>query len=126
VTTQLYNLPLGWSMAMNGVNKRVWDSYDPAVREFLAKQITAMADGIWKDAETESVEGINCNIGAQDCAKGKKGAMTLVPVSDADRAEVRSVLQNVVLKRWAQRCGAECVTKWNETVGKVVSLTAAP
>jgi hypothetical protein len=29
-----------------------------------------------------------------------------------------------VLPRWAARCGAECVRNWNDTVGKVVGLTA--
>jgi TRAP-type transport system periplasmic protein len=30
----------------------------------------------------------------------------------------------VVLKRWAQRCGAECVERWNETIGKIAGVQA--
>lgn len=49
--------------------------------------------------------------------------MTLVELSDADKARREEVVQNVVLVKWAKRCGKECAAKWNDTVGKVVGLT---
>ena len=33
-------------------------------------------------------------------------------------------LRQGVLKKWAARFGAECAKQWNETVGKLVGLTA--
>lgn len=35
------------------------------------------------------------------------------------------ILSDVVLARWAERCGEECANNWNETVGKVLGLTAS-
>jgi hypothetical protein len=36
------------------------------------------------------------------------------------------VLRQVVVKRWAQRCSAECVDKWNASVGPLVHIHAEP
>ena len=40
------------------------------------------------------------------------------------RPQRRKALLEQVLPRWATRCGAECVKNWNDSVGKVVNLTA--
>jgi hypothetical protein len=50
--------------------------------------------------------------------------MTLVPVSEIDLALRKEALLKTVLPRWAKRCGAECVKRWNASVGKVVGLEA--
>ena len=49
--------------------------------------------------------------------------MTLVEASDADLAKAKEILTTVVLPEWAERAGAEWVTRWNETVGKAVGVT---
>jgi len=51
--------------------------------------------------------------------------MTLVEPSAGDIATRDRLATDVVLARWAERCGAECAANWNETVGKVLGLTAA-
>jgi hypothetical protein len=38
---------------------------------------------------------------------------------------LKDIAENVVLKRWAKRCGKTCTDEWNATVGKVVGLTAS-
>jgi hypothetical protein len=30
-----------------------------------------------------------------------------------------------VSPRWSERCGAECVTNWNQTIGRLLDLTVA-
>jgi hypothetical protein len=50
--------------------------------------------------------------------------MTLVSVSDADKSEHKKLMEGRVLAGWAKRCGSPCAKEWNETVGKVVGLTA--
>jgi hypothetical protein len=50
--------------------------------------------------------------------------MTLAKAAPEDVELRRQALLNQVLPRWAARCGAECVRNWNDTVGKVVGLTA--
>jgi hypothetical protein len=50
--------------------------------------------------------------------------MTLVPVSDSDASARQKLLTDVVLPRFAQRCGSECTKQWNATVGKIANLKA--
>ena len=50
--------------------------------------------------------------------------MTPVEMSAEDEAKLKDVVENVVLKRFADRCGEECVKQWNETVGKVAGHQA--
>ena len=50
--------------------------------------------------------------------------MVLVEPSAADLALRDKVANEVVLARWAERCGAECAENWNATVGSLLGLTA--
>ncbi len=124
ITQYLYVLPMGWSMAMQGVNQQTWDRLDPAVQRYLMAGLDEMNSAIWSVAASETEEGINCNTGHDPCTRGIRGKMTLIPVSDSDRKLLRKVLSEVVIRRWAQRCSNECVDNWNRTVGKLVGLTA--
>jgi hypothetical protein len=48
--------------------------------------------------------------------------MTLAPVSDADKARLRRISEEVILSEWSQRCTRaypNCAQVWNETVGRV-------
>ena len=69
--------------------------------------------------------GIICNTNAGDCTEGDPGAMKKVVPSEADLKVRETILHDFVLKRWAERCGAECVKEWNATVGAVVGIEAA-
>ena len=55
---------------------------------------------------------------------GEPGGMVPITPTAEDQALLADIVENVVLKRWAERCGAECAAEWNETVGKVVGMTA--
>ncbi|BCX18114.1 MAG: transporter [Geminicoccaceae bacterium] len=126
VTTHLYALPVGWSQVMHAVNLKSWERLAPPVREFLVREIRDLEDRIWKAMDEETQQGIDCNIGRDTCTMGSKGKMTLVPVSDKDRETLGRVLREVVVPKWAARCGAECVQEWNATVGAIVGITAKP
>lgn len=124
VATHIYALPVGWSQVMHAVNVKSWEKLNPSVRGFLQQEIARLEDEIWKAAEAETQEGFDCNVGKESCKNGTKAKMTLVPVSDADRALLKKVLQETVVPKWAARCPGDCVTAWNNTVGKVVGLAA--
>lgn len=126
VSTHLYALPVGWSQVMHAVNLKSWERLAPSVREFLVREIKDLEDRIWKAMDEETQQGIECNIGRDSCTMGSKGKMTLVPVSDKDRETLGRVLREVVVPKWAARCGAECVQEWNATVGAIVGIEAAP
>lgn len=124
VTDYLYPLPLGWSMAMSGVNLDTWQKLDPDVQDFLQNGINDLSDQIWAVADDETMDGIRCNTGQTPCQYGIPASMTLVDISKQDISLKQKVLENVVLKRWAERCSAACVTNWNNTIGQVLGLKA--
>ena len=83
-----------------------------------------MIDGIWKSAAEETQKGYDCNTGAAACQEPIKGKMVLVKPSDADKELLKKILNESVLPKWAARCSTDCVNSFNETIGKVVGLTA--
>jgi TRAP-type C4-dicarboxylate transport system substrate-binding protein len=124
VSTHIYELPVGWSQVMFGVNQRRWQSLDPKVRDFLEKEVTGLEDRIWKAAAEETQQGFDCNVGKDTCTMGTKAKMTLVPVSQGDRELLKKVLSETVVPKWAARCGGDCIPVWNDTVGKAVGIEA--
>lgn len=123
VTDYLYGLPVGWSMVMHGVNLKAWNRLPEETRAFLLREIAAWEDEVWAAADAESQAGLACNTGGE-CAAGNAANMTLVAVSDADRKRLREIMETVIVPNWAGRCGDACVAKWNDTVGKIVGITA--
>mgnify|MGYP003574174318 FL=1 len=78
---------------------------------------------MWQTA-AEAVDGAdNCNFGSGECPEGKPAKLTKVPVSDADKALHKKLMEEVVLVEWGKRCGKPCAEEWNATVGKVVGLS---
>jgi TRAP-type C4-dicarboxylate transport system substrate-binding protein len=124
VTTTLFNLPVGWSISFYAANLDTWERLDPAVREFLEASIADLENDVWDFTARENQDALNCNIGADPCEYGTKASMTLAELSDADRAELKRVMEEVVIPRWAERCGSACAEEWNATVGAVVGITA--
>lgn len=124
VADTIYALPLGWSQVMHGVNVKRWASLDAKTQSFLKAEIGKLEDSIWKAAAEETQQGYDCNVGKASCTAGTKAKMTLVPVSDADKALLKKTLKDVVVAKWAARCPGDCVPEWNKTVGKVVDITA--
>ena len=124
VTDHLYALPVGWSMVMHGVNLKAWNALPDAVRGFLEAEITAWESEVWDAADAETKTGIGCNTGG-DCHGGNPAKMTLVPVSPDDEVRRQDIMKTVIVPNWAKRCGADCVGKWNDTVGKIVGISAA-
>ncbi len=123
VATHLFPLPVGWSIYYTAVNNASWQSWPKEVQAFFDKEFDELEEMNWAIGGQATEQGVNCNIGSDPCTLGKKGKMTLVALSDADKAKRAEVVQDVVLVKWGKRCGKECAAKWNDTVGKVVGLT---
>lgn len=123
VTNYLLPLPVNWSIYYQSANLSSWDSFDPAVQQFLEEKFVSLDERLWAIAEEANAQGVNCNIGQDPCTLGRKGNMQLVEVTDADRELLKKVTQEVVLMQWAKRCGKDCAQRWNETVGKEVGLS---
>ena len=123
VSTHLMALPINWNQQIHAVNQGTWDKLDPKVRDFLQANVKKLVDNIWDAAAQQTQEGYDCNTGAAACTRPLKGKMTLVQPSDADRAQLAQI-REVVLKKWAARCSAQCVNDFNATVGKLLKVTA--
>ena len=123
VSTHLMALPINWNQQIHAVNQGTWDKLDPKVRDFLQANVKKLVDNIWDAAAQQTQEGYDCNTGAAACTRPLKGKMTLVQPSDADRAQLAQI-REVVLKKWAARCSAQCVSDFNATVGKLLKVTA--
>jgi TRAP-type C4-dicarboxylate transport system substrate-binding protein len=124
VATHIYALPVGWSQVMHAVNSKRWNSLDPKVRDFIKAEIANLEDKIWKATDIETQQGFDCNIGKDTCTMGTKAKMTLVPVTEADKALLKKTLTETVVPKWAARCAGDCVAKWNDSIGKIVGVTA--
>jgi TRAP-type C4-dicarboxylate transport system substrate-binding protein len=128
VTTFLYPLSVSGSVQAHLVNAAAWNRLTPAQREALTAEFRRMEDGLWQLATTTNEDATNCNIGLPSCSRDRHQpfAMTLSPVSEADKARVRRISEEVVVSEWAQRCARAyptCAQVWNETVGRARGVT---
>ena len=124
VATHAYTLRVGWGLAFGAMNMDKWNSLSADQQAFLTAEIAALNDAMWAETATEDDVAIACITGGA-CEIGEAGSMTLVEPSAEDLALRDKIATDVVLARWAERCGADCAAKWNETVGPILGLSAA-
>jgi len=120
----LFALPINWGAGMSGMSMATWRKLDPATQKTLTEQYAKLEQAIYEQNVRENDLGLTCNTGGA-CSEGPAAKMTLVQPSAADVELRKKALAEQVLPRWAARCGAACVKSWNDTVGKVVGMTAA-
>lgn len=124
VTNTLFRLPVGYTIGIWVMNHSVWSKLSKDTQDFLSKQMKAHEDKSWKLIEDETDDGVACSTGTGPCSVGPPGKLTLVKPSESDLKARAKALNEVVLARWARRCGEACATKWNELVGSRYGLTA--
>ncbi len=123
VATHAYTLRVGWGMAFGAMNMDTWNSLSKKKQAILTKEIGALTQRMWAETATEDEIAISCITGGK-CDIGEKGSMTLVKPSKADLKTRDKLANDVILARWAKRCGQKCATNWNKTVGRIVKLKA--
>jgi TRAP-type C4-dicarboxylate transport system substrate-binding protein len=133
VGTHMYTLTVGWAPRLAFFNGNFWKGLDETQQAFLAKAINyyfrEFADPIIKK---NNDEGIWCTTGDERCTLGgqlgvtKTDGMKLVAPSEEDIAKLKEVVASNVLPSFAKGCGEPCTTNWNDTVGAVTGLKAAP
>ena len=124
VTDTLFRLPVGYTIGIWVVNQNVWGKLSKDTQALIEKQMKAHEDKSWKVIEDETEEGVACNTGTGPCSLGAAGKLKLVRPSESDLKAREKALNEVVLARWAKRCGDSCAVKWNELVGKRYNLIA--
>ena len=123
VATHAYTLRVGWGLAFGAMNMDKWNSLSEDQQALLQTEFNALSDRMWAETATEDEVAISCITGG-DCAIGEKGGMTLVSPTSDDLAARDKIAADVVLARWAERCGEDCAENWNQTVGQVLGMTA--
>jgi hypothetical protein len=91
------------------------------VQAFLTTGLRKLEDSIFDQAKTETQTGLDCNTG-KACSEGTPAAMKLVPVTPEDEALRKDALTKVILPAFAGRCGPDCVTTWNGTIGEYLKI----
>ena len=117
----LYTLPINYGAGATVANLAWWNGLDPAVRAFLTAELADVEAAMWALNREENDIGIACNTGGP-CPLGEPAGMTRVDPSPEDLELRRQAMLEAVLPGWADRCGADCVDAFNETVGPVVGL----
>jgi TRAP-type transport system periplasmic protein len=122
VSGYLYPMYMGWSINYQSANLDKWNSWPKEVQDFFTEQFDEFQETMWSTVREATQQGELCNFGKDGCTLGKPADMELVPVSDEDKVKHKELMENVVLVEWGKRCGKDCASEWNETVGKVVGL----
>jgi TRAP-type C4-dicarboxylate transport system substrate-binding protein len=122
VTSHLQTTPVNWGLAAFVANGAAWAALPKDTQDLLQRELPKLEQAIWADAETETRDGIACNVGALSCVGGRKGRMAEVRPSAGDVARAREILVNNVLPGWRKRCGPSCAPLWNQTMGAGAEL----
>jgi TRAP-type C4-dicarboxylate transport system substrate-binding protein len=117
ITAYISPMAISWGVSFFGVNETAWEQLPPDIRGILSAGIHRLELSIWDAADRETASGLACDIGTAACVDGKPFHMTLVPVTPEDEASRARLLAASILPRWVRRCGDDCVTAWNGTLG---------
>jgi hypothetical protein len=124
VTNSLFRLPVGFTIGLMVANATAFGKLSPDTQKFLRDQGKALEDKYWQTIITETEDGVFCTTGTGACPAGPPGKLKLNLPTEADFKARDKALNEVVLKSWAKRCGAECAAKWTEVIGKKYGLVA--
>jgi TRAP-type C4-dicarboxylate transport system substrate-binding protein len=123
VMTHIDRSAVSWAMVLLVAHEGAWSALPPGTAESLQRGLTELEKTMWDDSEAEASLGVACNVGAASCASGRRGKMIEVPPNIADETRLRALLTSQILPGWAKRCGAECVTAWNQTLRTTTGIT---
>lgn len=128
VTTHLYPLSVSGSIQSHMVNLEWLGSLSEAERTAFETAMADMEAMLWDLAINTNGTAQSCSTGGE-CPEGDiytSYDLTLVPVTDEDKAAVAEISVSAVLPEWAEKCEASypgCKGIWNETVGAARGLT---
>lgn len=124
VTTHVHAMAISWGLSFFGANLGAWEALPADLRTTLRQGIQKLEEDIWNASDLETEEGLACNAGLAGCRSGRRGQMTIVPVTPEDEASRRRLLVESVLPSWVQRCNTDCVDVWNKTLAPGLGIKA--
>ncbi|MEM7423176.1 MAG: TRAP transporter substrate-binding protein [Pseudomonadota bacterium] len=123
VTTHNVRVRLGYAATFMAMNGDTWDSLSDATKALIRENAAKVEDEIWESIEATDAMALSCNASGP-CEWGENGGLTPVNMSEADNVLIKDIVQNFVLKRFADRCGKACAERWNETMGDIAGVKA--
>ena len=125
VTSYIYPMAISWGLSFFGANTKAWEALPPDLRAMLREALSDLERQVWDASDRETADGLACDIGAANCSSGHRPSqMVLVPVTPEDEAKRKRLLVELVLPGWIQRCGADCVTAWNQELAPALGIEA--
>jgi TRAP-type C4-dicarboxylate transport system substrate-binding protein len=125
ITGFLHTQPINWGLSVFGANASAWNALPAELKQLLLRELPKLEHAILEDAVAQTAQGVACNTGQAGCQGGRPGSMQAVSGAD-DARRVRQLFAEVVLPRWIRRCGAECASAWNQTLGPAIGVRVAP
>lgn len=121
-----HQLAIGFQMAINGyaITLKAWRKLSPEQQAALQKAVSTLTDNIWIYSEALFKDAVNCNAG-RPCKTGKPYKLVDVPISDADRALLKTAVTKVSLPAWSEICdrvNKGCVDRWKVAVGPIAGI----
>jgi len=123
VVTHNFRIRLGYASAFLAVNNKVWNGLSADTQKLMMAKFKEVENDMWDQTKKDDALGMDCNASGP-CPIGEPGGMVPIEASDADRAQLKTIVSDFVLKRWVDRCGKKCAVEWDATIGKVVGMTA--
>ena len=123
VVTHNIQIRLGFAATFMAVNGDTWASLSDATRTVIRESASRVENEIWDSIKQLDETALACNASGP-CPWGEVGGMTPVAPSSADQAKLKDIVENFVLKRFAERCGRACAEEWNATMGDIAGLKA--
>lgn len=125
VTSHVHAMAISWGVSIFGANRTAWQALPATARDTIRTGVADLERRIWEQAEADTSRGLASNTGTADCGRHLNRPMRIVATSDADAARRRLLLSTVVLPRWIERCGADCVAAWNTYLAPVHGIRAS-
>lgn len=114
-------VPINHGVIAHIANMDWWNGVDPAAQAAIETGLMDLEGKMFALAVTETDDGLSCNSGGA-CPYGDAADMTLVPATDADMALMIEAANMAVLPAYKERCGDECATAWNGTIGAAMNF----
>jgi TRAP-type transport system periplasmic protein len=126
VTTNIYNLAVGWAVAAYYVNIAWWNKLDQPTRDLISATMKEVELAQWKLGAEATQDGLECNAGR---AAGCKihtlvtdKPMKVVDATPEDKAALKKIVETVIIPGWVKRCGPRCGEIYNEVVAPITGL----
>ncbi|MEM9097873.1 MAG: TRAP transporter substrate-binding protein DctP [Pseudomonadota bacterium] len=123
VTTHNVRVKLGYAATFMAFNGEVWDELSDETKALIRENAAKVENEIWESIEATDAMAATCNTSGP-CDWGETGGLVPVEMNDADNAIIKDVVENTVLKRFAERCGRACAEEWNATMGAIAGVQA--